>query len=245
MRIISWNVAGIKARATEIYKLMQGHQPDIVCLQKTRTSDTPKFEGYADYSYCANLWSGVTTYVRTSLTTKFIEADTHYVILSFDEFVLVNAYVPYSNPKVPGSVELRKKWDKWIVDFVKVQTKPVILCGDLNIVHTCFDSFYTSCIRNSGCYYQWERDDFNRLLTDGCLVDTYRKLHPEERAYTYFDTIHRKDYRASNQGARLDYFLVSESLMPSVKKSEILPPMSAPSNPIIFEVILRDLLLSR
>jgi len=126
------------------------------------------------------------------------------------------------------------------VEFAKMQTKPLIICGDLNIVHTDLDSFYPSCVRNTGCYYQWERDDFDKLLLEGKLVDAFRKLYPKERTYTYFDTIHGEDYRATNQGSRLDYFLVSESLMPSVVMSEILPHMSAPSNPIILECQLNN-----
>ena len=245
MKIISWNVAGIKARANEIERLMQEHQPDIVCLQKTRTDKAPDFDVYRIYVDCVDRWSGVATYVRSGLEGNFIESDSHHLILVCDEFVLVNAYVPYSNPKVSGYIERRKEWDKWIVEFVKRQTKPVIICGDLNIVHTDMDSFYSSCVRNTGCYYQWERDDFNRLLSECKLVDTFRRLHPEDRAYTYFDTMHGVDYRATNQGSQLDYFLVCESFMPCVMKSEILSPLSAPSNPILLDLQLNIILEKR
>lgn len=238
MKIISWNVAGIKARTNEIGRLMRELQPDIVCLQKTRTDKAPDFDGYRVHIDCADRWSGVATYVRSCFDRKFIEADSYHFILEFEGFVLVNAYVPYSNPKLPGYVERRKEWDNRIVDFVRKQTKPVIICGDLNIVHTDLDSFYPSCVRNAGCYYQWERVDFNRLLSECKLVDSYRKLHPEDRAYTCFDTMHGVDYRASNQGSRLDYFLVSKSLVPCVMKSEILSPLSAPSNPILLDLQL-------
>lgn len=245
MKIISWNVAGIKARAKEIEWLMQEHRPDIVCLQKTRTDKAPDFEGYRFFVDCADRWSGVATFARSSFDGKFIASDSHHIIIEFDELVLVNAYVPYSNPKVPGYVERRKTWNKWIVEFVKKQTKPVIICGDLNIVHTDSDSFYPSCVRNTGCYYQWERDDFNRLLCEGKLVDTFRTLHPEERGYTYFDTMHGVDYRTTNQGSRLDYFLVSESLMQYVLKSEILSPLSPPSNPILLDLQLNKIFVKR
>ncbi len=236
--LISWNVAGLKARANDIRKLMQEHQPDILCLQKTRTVDAPKFDGYAEYCCCSDRWSGVATYVRRGLESNLVEADSHHMILGFDEFVLLNAYAPYSNPNVTGYLERRQEWNKWIVEFAKLQPKAVIICGDLNIVHTELDSFYPTCVRNTGCYYQWERDDFNRLLAKGNLADTFRKLHPAERTYTYFDTMHGTDYRATNQGARLDYFLISESLLPRVTASDILAPLSAPSNPIKLEIQL-------
>lgn len=245
MKIISWNVAGIKARVNDIGRLMQVHRPDVVCLQKTRTDKAPNFDDYRLYVDCYDRWSGVAIYVRSDFNGKFLESDSHHFILEFDEFVLVNAYVPYSNSKVPGYVERRKSWNKWIVEFVKMQTKPVIVCGDLNIVHTDLDSFYPSCVRNTGCYYQWERDDFNRLLSKGKLVDSFRYLHPEKKAYTYFDTMHGIDYRAKDQGSRLDYFLVSESLMPCVMKSEILSPLSAPSNPILLDLQLNKIFEKR
>lgn len=241
MRIISWNVAGIKARAFEIERLMQEHQPDVICLQKTRSDKAPDFDGYRVYVDCADRWSGVATYVRSGFDGKFVESDSHHLILEFDEFVLVNAYVPYANPKVPGYVERHKECDKWIIEFVRTHTKPVIICGDLNIVHTDLDSFYPSCVRNTGCYHQWERDDFNLLLSECNLVDSFRYLHPEKRAYTYFDTMHGIDYRAKDQGARLDYFLVSVSLMPYVIKSEILSPLSAPSNTILLDLQLNKI----
>ncbi len=236
MKIISWNVAGVKARQQDLLKLVADYQPKMLCLQKTRTADAPVINGYRHSACCSDQWSGTAAYWSEDLSPTILEADTHHIVLDFGEFVLVNAYVPYSNPKVPGYVERRREWNKWIVEFVNKQTKPVIICGDLNIVHTDLDSFYPSCVRNTGCYYQRERDNFNLLLSECKLVDTFRRLHPEERAYTYFDTLHGVDYRASNQGSRLDYFLLSESLMSIVAASEILPPMSAPSNPIMLDL---------
>lgn len=245
MKIISWNVAGIKSRLEDLRRLVTQYQPKVVCLQKTRTADAPTINGYLHSAYCSDRWSGVTTYWREELRPMVLEADTYHLALNFGQCVLVNAYVPYSNPKVPGYIERRKEWDKWIIKFVKAQYKPVIICGDMNIVHSDLDSFYTSCVRNTGCYYQWERDDFNQLLSECKLVDTFRRLHSRERAYTYFDTIHGVDYRAPNQGSRLDYFLVRESLMPCVIKSEILSPLSAPSNPIILDFKLNKILEKR
>jgi len=86
MKIISWNVAGIKARANEIERLMQEYHPDIVCLQKTRTDKAPDFDVYRIYVDCVDRWSGVATYVRSGLEGNFIESDSHHLILDFDEF---------------------------------------------------------------------------------------------------------------------------------------------------------------
>jgi len=237
MRIISWNVAGIKARQAEIERLVPEWQPDILCCQKTRTKEAPVLEGYYKTVYCTDRWSGVATYVRHELAGNIIESDTHHIVTEFDSFILINAYVPYSSPKVPGYIERRKEWDVWIVKFVKSQTKPVVICGDLNIAHTDLDTFYPSCVRNTGCYYSWEREDFNRLLSDGKMVDTFRRLHPNHRTYTYFDTMHGADYRAINKGTRLDYFLISRMLIPLLEDSVVLSDFgTAPSVPIMLSL---------
>lgn len=237
MRIISWNIAGINARRTEAERLVAEYRPDILCLQKTRSGKAFEMPGYSARIDCADRWSGVASYVRNTLDCTLEESDTHHIILRFDGFVLVNAYAPYSNAKVQGYIDRRKEWDKWLHSFVCRQTLPVIICGDLNIVHTNLDTFYPSCVKNTGCYYPWERDNFNSLLTDGKLADSFRRLHTAERAYTYFDTLHGIDYRASGQGSRLDYFLVSETLMPRTKESAILTDFgSAPSVPVMLEL---------
>lgn len=236
MKIISWNIAGIKSHGNEIEKLVLQHQPEIICLQKTRSKAAPMIDGYSCLCDCANQWSGVATYCRDGVDYSFMESDSHHLALELDYFILINAYVPYSNKSVPEFIEHRKQWDKWIVDYINRQSKPVIMCGDLNVVHTALDTFHAKYEQNTGCYYQWERDDFNRLLSECKLIDSFRRLHPEERAYTYFDAMHGVDYRASNQGSRLDYHLVSESLMPRVTAAEILPPLSSPSNPILLEL---------
>lgn len=241
MKIVSWNVAGIKARLEDLQRLVADYQPKVLCLQKTRTADASVINGYLHSAFCNDRWSGVSTYWHEDLRPMVLEVDTHHMILDFEYFVLINAYIPYANVKVPWYIERRRQWDAWLLDFVKSLPKPVIICGDLNIVHTDLDSFYPSCVRNTGCYYQWERENFNRLLSECKLVDTFRKLHPAERAYTYFDTMHGVDYRATNQGARLDYFLVSESLMPCLMKSEILSTLSAPSSPILLDLQLNKI----
>ena len=237
MRIISWNIAGIKRRKLEIEELVQKYQPDILCLQKTRSKDAPSIDGYNCLCDCADQWSGVATYCRDGLSYSFMESDSHHLVMEFESFVLINAYVPYSNKSVPGFIERRKEWDKWIVNFVKNQLKPVIMCGDLNIVHTALDTFQAKYEQNTGCYYAWERDDFNRLLEEGNMFDSFRFKHPYKQGYTYFDTMHGANYRALNQGTRLDYFIISERLKPYLVKSDILSGFgSAPSVPILLDI---------
>lgn len=237
MKIISWNIAGIKKRRAEIDDLVQKYQPDILCVQKTRSKEAQAIKGYNCLCDCANQWSGVATYCRDGLEYSFIESDSHHLILELDSIVLINAYVPYSNKSVPGFIDRRKEWDKWIIDCVKRQKKPIIMCGDLNIVHTALDTFQAKYEQNAGCYYPWEREDFNRLLDKGNLFDTFRFKHPYKQGYTYFDTMHGTDYRALNQGTRLDYFLLSEFLKPYLVKSDILSDFgSAPSVPILLDI---------
>lgn len=240
MRVISWNIGGIKRRRSEAEELVRMYQPDVLCLQKTRSNDASEIEGYSCFSDCADRWSGVASFCREGVVDcRFVESDSHHLILEVDGLILINAYVPYSNKTVAGSMELRKEWDDRIVEFVKSQEKPIIVCGDLNIVHTALDTFQDKYEQNNGCYYPWEREDFNRLLDEGNLFDSFRFKHPRKREYTYFDTMHGTDYRALNQGARLDYFLLSESLRTHLAKSEILSDFgTAPSSPILLDMEL-------
>ncbi|MCM1140694.1 MAG: hypothetical protein NC453_19155, partial [Muribaculum sp.] len=90
MRIISWNIAGIKRRKLEIEGLVHKHQLDILCLQKTRSKDAPSIDGYNCLCDCTDQWSGVATYCRDGFDYNFIESDSHHLVMEFDSIVLIN-----------------------------------------------------------------------------------------------------------------------------------------------------------
>ena len=237
MKIISWNVNGIRAITkksffTEIDRM----EPDILCLQETKAQDHQVAEtigmpdGYHLYSCSAERpgYSGTATLTRVKPVnvTKGIGIQEHdsegrVLCLEFEKYFLVNVYVPNSGSELLR-LGYRQNWDKSLFGYLKnlEKTKPVIVCGDLNVAHKPFDLARPkeNYNKNAG-YMQEEIDGMNRLITGG-LADTFRFLYPEMTGrYTWWSYI--GGARSKNVGWRIDYFLVSESFLPSVRDAFI------------------------
>ena len=146
------------------------------------------------------------------------------IALEYPEYFLVNVYVPNSGQELVR-LNYRQQWDKdflgYLMDLEK--NKPVIVCGDFNVAHQPIDIARPKANYNKTAgYTQAEIDGFTRFTENG-LVDTFRYLHPDEVAYTWWSF--RANARAKNIGWRIDYFLVSKSLKGHVKGAFILADM--------------------
>lgn len=247
MRIISWNVNGIGRRYKELMQLAEEYQPDIIFLQKIKNmqgnANFP-IEGYRQLWWVGDsaMNSGVAAYCKESIglehiVTPELSEGGHFQMFVIDGICICNAYVPYSNTSIPESVDIRKCWDKELHDTITRVSKdmPVMIFGDLNIVHTEYDqNDDEKLVQNKGCFFDWERDNFYKLLSDARLADSFRKLHPDEKKFSYFHEILGKMFKL---GWRIDYALVSDSLMPDVVSSDILTDFgSAQSVPIILDL---------
>lgn len=245
LRLISWNIDGLKAHFDTLKRIRLEYSPDIICLQKVKDYKYSKecdLEGYNRVQSSAP-YAGVATYVKQYLGG---ETDPEYdgtglkghilrTHFRYPRFTLYNTYVPYSNPQVPGAVEQRRSFDSFITKSVSLQTDRVVVCGDMNIVHTAQDCWDGKFERNQANFHDWERRDFDRLLQCGGLVDTYRKFHPYTNGYTYFFR-NDPEVRKKGQGHRIDYFLASESLLPEITRAEIINDIIASTNnPILLE----------
>ena len=136
--------------------------------------------------------------------------------------------------------KIRQRWDYELHDYlVKLANqKPLILCGDLNIVAEDKDAWDGVSVKNDGCISEWEHRNFISLMSQVGLVDTYRYLHPDGRDYSYFFQ-NKAEYRLLNQGFRIDYCLMSEELLPYLTKSEILTDVTDTTNsPLLIEINL-------
>ena len=141
-------------------------------------------------------------------------------VIRFDQFILVNTYFPYANKSDKEFVKIRQQWDYELHDYLEklANQKPIILCGDLNIIAEDIDAWDGVSVKNYGCFNKWKHRNFNSMMSRAGLVDSYRALHPEGRDYSYFFQNH-PEYRIENQGFRIDYFMVSEELILFVKNS--------------------------
>ena len=240
IRIISWNIDGIKARFEAVKRLVAKYEPDILCLQKFKCSTSPEpyvLPGYGLYVSGAT-YAGVATYFKddVQVVEALAEVRGHVHILTTPEFTLFNAYAPYASRSIEGAVANRNEFDHRLLDLVRVLKENIIVCGDMNIVHGPQDVWDGKYVSTKPCFTEWERESFDNLLRNGKLIDTYRHLHPDERGYTYFGQAHFNDYRAINQGSRIDYFLASESFVPQITDASIIKDITdSPSNPILLE----------
>jgi len=238
MKIISWNVNGIRAiTQKDFFKDIQEMAPDILCLQETKAqvAEVEKaladMEGFHRYFNAAQRkgYSGVAILskeepisVTYDMGVEEHDQEGRVICGEYEGFYLVNVYVPNSGQ---GLVRLdyRQNWDEDFKEYLQnlKKKKPVILCGDLNVAHQAIDLKNDKANYNkSAGYTQVEIDGMTRLLDSG-FVDTFRRFYPDTEAYSYWS--YRFKARERNTGWRIDYFLVTENLLNKVKDSRILP----------------------
>ena len=254
MKILNWNVNGVQTRLEAVNRLVDELQPDLMCFQKVRKKGAflTNIDGYFGWLGIMDdgLFGGVSAYIRRGFPFEF-EAQRNDMpewlmetgclnVIRFDQFILVNAYFPYANKSNEEFIKIRQRWDYELHDYlVKLANqKPLILCGDLNIVAEDKDAWDGVSVKNDGCFSEWEHRNFNSLMSQVGLVDTYRYLHPDGRDYSYFFQ-NKAEYRLLNQGFRIDYCLMSEELLPYLTKSEILTDVTDTTNsPLLIEINL-------
>jgi exodeoxyribonuclease-3 len=238
MKIVSWNVNGIRAIAKKtFFNDLEQLGSDILCLQETKAQDHQVAETLFplnDYHICTNSaarpgYSGtaVISKIRPLNVTKGINKEEHdtegrVLCLEYESFFLVNVYVPNSGSELKR-LGYRQDWDKAFFDYLKnlEKTKPVIVCGDLNVAHKQIDLARPKENYNKAAGYMQEEIDGMDRLTGGGLADTFRRLHPDTtERYTWWS--YRAGARSKNIGWRIDYFLVSESLLPAVRNAFIM-----------------------
>jgi exodeoxyribonuclease-3 len=231
MKILSWNVNGLRS----ILKKDLGGQSfedlvkdyDIVALQETKLSCKvhvkccPDFL-YKYFSHCENKPGshGVVVFskikpVSTESSIKGFSG--RYLQLEFEKFYFITVYSQNS-----GTVGLEKRceWDHELYEKLKGLKKPVVICGDFNVVQLEIDTYNFKGHRNKlAGIYDIERYNFSKLLGIG-FINVYRWFHPKTIGYTYFSYLFPA--RLRNKGLTLDYFLVSKNIIKKIKSVKIL-----------------------
>jgi exodeoxyribonuclease-3 len=254
MKIVSWNVNGVRAIVKkDFFESIQKMNPDILCLQETKAQDNEVekalslLKDYCKYYNSADKkgYSGTTVLskIKSLHSTKNMgivdhDAEGRLQCVEYKDFYLVNVYVPNSGKQL-DRLAYRKQWDADFLNYLKEleNTKPVIVCGDFNVAHRPIDlKNDKSNYNKTAGYTQVEIDGMDNFIKAG-FVDAYRYSHPEEVAYTYWS--YRFKSRERNTGWRIDYFLVSNSLMNKIKNVEILSEFYGSDHcPILFEIAL-------
>ena len=238
MKIISWNVNGIRAIVKKnFFESINTMNPDVLCLQETKAQDEDvekalspmcNFEQYynsADkkgYSGTAILSRIKPLSISNDMGIIEHDAEGRMQCAEYEAFYLVNVYVPNSGQKL-DRLDYRQQWDADFLRYLKnlEKNKPVIVCGDFNVAHQPMDlKNDTANYNKTAGYTQIEIDGMNNFITSG-FVDVFRNKYPDTVAYTYWS--YRFKSRERNTGWRIDYFLVSNSLVGNIKSIQILP----------------------
>jgi exodeoxyribonuclease III len=236
IKIASWNVAGFKAVLGKGFaEYVSAESPDIICLQETKIEEEAGLksklpDGYHAYFYAAkekgHHGTGLLTKIKPISVTKGLgiaehDSEGRCITAEFDKFYLVTTYTPNASR---GLVNLDYRVKKWDVDFLKYlkkleEKKPVIWCGDLNVAHQEIDLKNPKSNKKNAGFTPEERESFTKILSNG-FVDVFRHFYPkEEGAYTFWSYL--GGARGKDVGWRLDYYIVSESLLPSIKATAI------------------------
>ena len=235
MRLISWNVNGLRAVVNKGFnEIFEKLNSDIFCLQETKMQEGQldiDFEGYEKYFNSAERkgYSGtaVFTKIKPISVVKGIGIEEHdkegrVLTLEFENFYLVNCYTPNSQRELTR-LEYRMTWENEFRNYLNNLDvkKPVILCGDLNVAHNEIDLKNPKTnVGNAGFTYE-EREKMTELLNSG-FVDSFRFLYPDQKdAYSWWSYMGRA--REKNIGWRIDYFVVSKKIKEKINDAKIYP----------------------
>ena len=233
MKLISWNVNGLRAVAGKGFAdIFADLDADFVCLQETKLKEGQidlEFLGYTSYWNYADKpgYSGTAVYTRlTPLSvTRGMGVDEHdhegrVLTLEMEDFYLVNVYVPNSQDGLKR-LDYRMQWEDAFRAYVSglAAVKGVVICGDMNVAHEEIDLKNPATNHFNAGFSDEERAKMTELLGAG-FVDTWRTQHPEEVKYSWWS--YRMRARERNVGWRIDYFLVSESLRDRIISTDIL-----------------------
>ena len=234
MKLISFNVNGVRAILKKGFAdFVAKNKPDILCLQETKAHPEQvqvELPGYEQYWNAAQKRGYAGTAIFTKIKPRRVSNDLgiaehddegRVITAEFEDFFLVNVYTPNSKRELTR-LEYRMRWDADFLKFLKKlqRKKPVIFCGDMNVAHQEIDLTNPKTNVGTHGFTPQEREGFGNFIKAGFL-DTFREFTTAGGHYTWWSQINNA--RARNVGWRIDYFCISRSLRPRLKKAFILP----------------------
>ncbi len=249
MKFVSWNVNGLRACCNKGFlEYFKEVDADVFCVQETKLQegqidlDMPGYESYWHYALKKG-YSGTAVFtkrkplsVRYGIGLEDYDNEGRAITLEYDQFYLLNVYTPNSQRDL-ARLPFRLAWEDRLREYMQEldADKPVILTGDLNVAFSELDIRNAKSNRGNSGFTDEERGKMAELFAAG-FVDSFRYLYPEkEGAYTWWSYMNK--VRERNIGWRIDYFIVSERLAPSIEDAGIAPEvMGSDHCPILLEL---------
>ena len=233
MRLVSWNVNGLRACVGKGFlEVFQNLDADVFCVQETKLQEGQialELEGYHQYwNYAVKKgYSGTAVFTKEKpksvsygIGKDEYDVEGRAITLEFESYYLVNVYTPNSQRDL-ARLGYRLIWEDLLKEYLLElgEKKPVILTGDLNVAHTEIDLKNAKSNRGNSGFTDEERQKMTELLEAG-FVDSFRHLHPElTDHYTWWSYMSR--VRERNIGWRIDYFIVQSSIADKIKAASI------------------------
>ena len=232
MKIISWNVNGIRACLNKGFEdFFTKEDADIFCLQETKCQQGQvelEFNGYKSFWNSAEKkgYSGTAIFtkkepenVKYGIGKPEHDKEGRVITLEFKNFYIVNVYTPNSKRELER-LDYRQIWEDEMRGYLLKlsQNKPVIMCGDLNVAHEEIDLKNPKSNKGNAGFTDEERKKMTELLSAG-FVDTYRYLYPEKIEYSWWSYMGHA--REKNIGWRIDYFIVSKNIQEKIREAKI------------------------
>jgi exodeoxyribonuclease-3 len=234
MKIVSWNVNGVRA----IYKKnfagwFKDENADIVCIQETKTDemqfpkDLKEIDGYNFYCSCAQKkgYSGVAVWskvkpvsVSTSIKNEIFDSEGRILRLDFKDFILFNIYFPNGGAS-PERLKYKLEFYDYLIGYLRrFGNERIVICGDYNTAHRAVDLARPKENEKNSGFMPQERKKLDDLISIG-FTDAFRHFNKDPSNYTWWD--YKTSARARNIGWRIDYFFVSESSVRYLKSADI------------------------
>lgn len=224
MKLISWNVNGLRAVAGKNFmEVFESLDADFFCLQETKLQagqidlNLPDYHQYWNYAVKKG-YSGTAIFakqealsVRYGLGIEEHDQEGRLITLEYDDFFLITCYTPNSQSELKR-LDYRMTWEDAFKNYLHTlnEEKPVIVCGDLNVAHQNIDLKNWKTNQKNAGFSPQEREKFSLLLESG-FIDTFRHFYPTaEGIYSWWS--YRFNARKNNAGWRIDYFIVTEDM---------------------------------
>ena len=224
MKLISWNVNGIRACVQKGFlDFFNEVDADIFCIQESKLQEGQinlELEGYHQYWNYAEKkgYSGTAIFTKKEPISVYYglgieehDREGRVITLEFEDFYMITVYTPNSQNGL-ARLDYRMKWEEDFKNYLKnlEKTKPVIVCGDSNVANKEIDLKNPKTNRKNAGFTDDEREKFTELLNSG-FIDTFRYFYPDTTGiYSWWS--YRFNARKNNAGWRIDYFIVSELL---------------------------------